>query len=66
MTSCFVSASISSMRSIWNAPRSHTARAADAGAMPSAAMASSACASISNQMRNLASADQTAAISARV
>jgi len=40
-------------------------RAAEAGAMPSAAMASSAWASISNQMRNLASGAQTAAISGR-
>ena len=41
-------------------------RAASAGMTPSSAMASAAWASMSNQMRNLVSGDQIAAISGRV
>ena len=40
--------------------------AASFGMMPSSAMASAACASISNQMRKRVSGDQIAAISGRV
>ena len=39
--------------------------AASFGTMPSSAMASAACASISNQMRNLVSGDQIAIMSGR-
>ena len=65
MTSCLVSASIASIRSTSNAPRSHTAAAASFGTVPSSAMASSACASISNQMRKRVSGAQTATMSGR-
>ena len=66
MTSWRVSRSISSMRSTSKAPRSHTALAASFGMTPSSACASQACASISNQMRNLFSGSQMAVISGRL
>ena len=68
MTSCFISRSISSMRSTSNVaapPFSQIVFAAAFGMTPSSASASQACASISNQMRNLVSGDQMAAISGR-
>ena len=46
-------------------PFSQMVSAASFGMTPSSAMASAACASISNQMRNLVSGDQIAAISGR-
>ena len=48
------------------APFATVARAASCGTRPSSAMASVACASISNQMRKRVSGDQMAAISGRV
>ena len=66
MTSCFTSRSISSMRATSNLPFSHSALAAAAGISPSSAMASQACASISNQMRNRFSGSQILAISGRL
>ena len=68
MTSCLVSRSISSMRATSNVaalPLSQMVFAACFGMTPSSASASQACASISNQMRNLFSGDQTATISGR-
>ncbi len=65
MTSCLVSRSIASIRSTSKAPFSHMIRAASAGITPSAASASIACASISNQMRKRVSGAQIATISAR-
>ncbi len=68
MTSCFTSASMASMRATSNVaalPFSQIFFAASFGTMPSSAMASAACASISNQMRNLVSGDQIAVISGR-
>ncbi len=68
MTSCLTSASIASMRAMSNVaalPLSQTFFAASFGMMPSSAIAVAACASISNQMRNLVSGDQIAAISGR-
>ena len=62
MTSCLVSRSIASMRSISHLPFFQISRAAFLGTMPSLAIASQACASISNQMRNLASGSQIAVI----
>src|SRR6185369_2165536 len=50
MTSCCVTCSISSMREMSNAPRSRMSRAASAGTIPAAAMASAAAASTSNQV----------------
>ena len=55
MTSCFTSRSIASMRAMSKTasrPFSQTLAAASFGTRPSSAIASSACASISNQMRN--------------
>jgi hypothetical protein len=68
MTSCLTSASIASMRVTSNfaaLPFSQIFLAASFGMMPSSAMLSAACASISNQMRNLVSGDQIAVISGR-
>ena len=68
MTSCLVSRSIASMRSISNfaaLPLAQIFFAAAFGIMPSSAMASAACASISNQMRNRVSGVQIAAICGR-
>ena len=68
MTSCLVSRSISSIRATSNLalpPLSQIFFAAAFGTMPSSAMASAACASISNQMRKRVSGDQIAAISGR-
>ncbi len=50
MTSCCVVCSISSMRAMSNAPRSRMSRAASAGTMPAAAMASAAAVSTSSQV----------------
>ena len=50
MTSCCVVRSISSMRAMSNAPRSRMSRAASAGTMPAAAMASAAAVSTSSQV----------------
>ncbi len=66
MTSCFTSRSMASMRSTSNLPLAHTALAADFGMRPSAAMASQAWASISNQMRKRFSGSQICAISGRL
>ena len=69
MTSCLTSRSISSMRATSNLaalrPLSQIFFAASFGTMPSSAMASAACASISNQMRKFVSGDQIAAMSGR-
>ena len=67
MTSCLVTASISSMRATSNSTSFavQTAAAFSAGITPSAAWASQAWASISNQMRNLVSGDQIATMSGR-
>ena len=67
MTSCLVTASISSMRATLNSASLafQTASAADFGITPSAAWASQAWASISNQMRNRVSGAQIATISGR-
>ena len=68
MTSCLTSASIASMRATSNLaalPFSQIFFAASFGMMPSSAMASAACASISNQMRNFVSGDQIAVMSGR-
>ncbi len=67
MTSCLTSRSIASMRSTSNrASRAfQTASAAEAGTIPRSTMASSACASISNQIRYLVSGAQISAISGR-
>ncbi len=68
MTSCLTSASMASMRATSNVaalPLSQIFFAAALGMMPSSAMASAACASISNQMRNLVSGDQIAVIAGR-
>ena len=65
MTSCLTSASIASMRLTSNLaalPLAQIFFAAAFGMMPSSAMAVAACASISNQMRNLVSGDQIAVI----
>ena len=69
MTSCLVSRSISSMRATSKValpPLSQIFFAAALGTMPSSAMASAACASISNQMRKRVCGDQIAAISGRL
>ena len=66
MTSCLVSRSISSMRAGSNLPSFQTASAAALGITPSAAWASAAWASISNQMRKRFSGSQIAAISGRL
>ena len=69
MTSCLVSRSISSMRATSKValrPLAQIFLAAAFGMMPSLAMASAACASISNQMRKRVCGDQIAAISGRV
>ena len=62
-----VTASISSMRATSNSTSFafQTASAAAFGITPSAAWASAACASISNQMRNFVSGDQISTISGR-
>ena len=67
MTSCLVTASISSIRAMSNSTSLafHTASALSFGMTPSAAWASQAWASISYQMRNLVSGDQMATISGR-
>jgi hypothetical protein len=68
MTSCLTSRSISSMRATSNLaflPFSQTFAAASFGTTPSSASASVACASISNQMRNLVSGDQIETICSR-
>ena len=69
MTSCFTSRSIASMRAMSNLalrPLSQIFFAAAFGMIPSLAMASAACASISNQMRKRVCGSQIAAISERV
>ena len=69
MTSCLTSRSISSMRAtskMASLPFSQIVLAASFGMMPSSAMASAACASISNQMRKRVCGSQIAAISGRV
>ena len=69
MTSCLTSRSIASMRATSNVaflPLSQIFLAAAFGMMPSSAMASAACASISNQMRKRVCGSQIAAISGRV
>ncbi len=68
MTSCLTSRSISSIRAMSNLaflPLSQIFFAAAFGTMPSSAIASAACASISNQMRNRVSGDQIATMSGR-
>ena len=67
MTSCLVTASISSMRATSNSTSLafQIAAAAAFGITPSSACASAACASISNQMRKRVSGDQIATISGR-
>ncbi len=68
MTSCLVTASISSMRATSNSalpPFSQIVSAADFGMTPRSASASQAWASISNQMRNFVSGDQMATMSGR-
>ena len=68
MTSCLTSRSISSIRAMLNLaflPLSQIFFAAAFGTMPSSAIASAACASISNQMRNRVSGDQIATMSGR-
>ena len=67
MTSCLVTASISSMRATSNSTSRafQIASAAAFGITPSSAWASAACASISNQMRKRVSGDQIATISGR-
>ena len=67
MTSCFVTASISSMRARSKVASLafHTASAFAFGITPSMACASQAWASISNQMRKRVSGDQIATISGR-
>ena len=68
MTSCLTSRSISSMRATSNLaslPLAQIVLAASFGMTPSSAMASAACASISNQMRKRVSGDQIAAMSGR-
>jgi hypothetical protein len=67
MTSCLVTASISSMRATSNSTSLafHTASAFSRGMTPRSACASQACASISYQMRNLVAGSQMAVISGR-
>ena len=67
MTSCRVTASISSMRAMSNSASLavQIAAAADFGITPSSAIASQAWASISNQIRNRVSGLQIAVISGR-
>ena len=68
MTSCLTSRSMASMRAMSNfafLPLSQIFFAAAFGTMPSEAMASAACASISNQMRKRVSGDQIAVMSGR-
>ena len=68
MTSCFTSRSISSILATSKTAASPFSRmffAASFGITSSSASASQACASISNQMRNLVSGDQMATISGR-
>ena len=68
ITSCLVSRSISSMRATSKVALralSQMVLAASFGMMPSSAMASAACASISNQMRKRVWGSQIAAISGR-
>ncbi len=62
-----VTASIASIRATSNSTSFafHTASAAAFGITPSAACASAACASISNQMRNRVAGDQIATIAGR-
>ena len=50
ITSCCVVCSMASMRAISNAPRSRMSRAASAGTMPAAAIASAAADSTSSQV----------------
>ena len=68
MTSCLVSASISSMRAMSNSaalPFSQMTSAASLGMIPMLAIARAACASISNQILKRVCGDQIAAISGR-
>ena len=67
MTSCLVTASISSMRATSNSTSLafQIAAAASFGMTPSAAWASAAWASISNQMRKRVSGSQIVTISGR-
>lgn len=67
ITSCLVTASISSMRATSKVASLafHTASAFALGITPSSACASQACASISNQIRKRVSGDQMATISGR-
>ena len=69
MTSCFTTPSIASIAATsiagFVSHQSQTAFAASFGTAPKSAIASSACASISNQMRYFASGSQSAFISAR-
>ena len=65
MTSCFTSRSIASMRATSKPPRFFTA-SAGFGDQAELGHGSAACASISNQMRNLVSGSQMRAISGRL
>ena len=68
MTSCLTSASMASMRSTSNLaslPLAQIVLAASFGMTPSSAIASAACASISNQILYLVSGDQIAVIAGR-
>ena len=68
ITSCFVSRSMASIRPTSNTasrPLAQMVSAADFGMTPSAANASQACASISNQMRNRVSGAQMATMAGR-
>ena len=69
MTSCFVTASIASIRATSNTasrPLSQTACAASRGTTPISASAVVACASISNQIRKRLSGDQIAVMAGRL
>ena len=69
MTSCFVTASIASIAATsiagLAAHQSQTVFAASFGTVPSSAIASSACASISNQIRKRFSGSQMAVMAGR-
>ena len=68
MTSCFVTRSISSMRAtskVTSPALAQIARALSFGMTPSSAIASQACASISNQMRNRVCGSQTSTMAGR-
>jgi hypothetical protein len=69
MTSCLTSRSMASMRAtskVASAPLRQIVSAASRGTTPSSARAVVACASISNQTRNLVSGDQMATMSGRL